>query len=109
MSLKKPSYTTTNQIIADLQWNDIKTRFEQSQSSHPNTPAGIVKRTETSSPLKAALAIKSKYIVTLHIGLVTFLGDLTNNKLHHYVNHLPRNLQNQESCLNIKYVPNAIK
>ena len=109
MSLKKPSYTTTNQINADLQWNDIKTRFKQSQSSHPNTPKGIVKRTETSSPLEAALAIKLKYIATLHIGLVTFLGDLTNNKLHHYVNHFLRNVQNQESRLNVNYVPNAIK
>ena len=109
MTLKNQSYTTTNQITADLQWNDIKTRFEQSQSSHPNTPTGIVKQTETSSPLEAALAIKSKYIVTLHIRLVTFLGDLTNNKLHHYVNHFLRNVQNQESCLNVNYVPNAIK
>ena len=94
MSLKKPSYTTTNRINADLQWNDIKTRFDQSQSSHPNTPTGIVKRTETSSALEAALAIKSKYIATLHIGVVTFLGDLTDNKLHHYVNHFLRNVQN---------------
>ena len=110
MSLKKPSYTTTNRTNSDIEWNGIKTRFEQSLSPpHPNNPTDRVKRTETSSSPKAALAIRSKYIATLHIGLVTFLGDLNDNKLHHYVNYFLRNVQYQESRLNVNYVPNAIK
>jgi hypothetical protein len=108
MSLKKPSYTTTNRTNSDIEWNG-KTRFEQSLSpSHPNNPTDRVERTETSSPLEAALAIKSKYIETLLIGLVTFLGDLTDTTLHHYANYFLRNVQYQESHFNVNYVPNAI-
>ena len=58
---------------------------------------------------RATLAIRSKYIATLHIGLVTFLGDLIDNKLHHYANYFLRNVQYQESRLNVNYVLNAIK
>jgi len=45
----------------------------------------------------------------LHIGLVTFLGDLIDNMLHHYANYFLRNVLYQESCLNADYVPTAIK
>ena len=54
------------------------------------------------------MAIKLKYIATLHIGLVTFLGDLTDTTLHHYANYFLRNVQYQESHFNVNYVPNAI-
>ena len=75
----------------------------------PNNSTDRVKRAVTSSPIESALTIKSKYIATLHIGLVTFLGALTDNKLHYYVNHFLRNVQYRESRLNVNYVPNAIK
>ena len=55
------------------------------------------------------MTLKLKYTETLHIGLVTFLGDLTNDMLHHYGNYFLRNAQYQESCLNADYVPTAIK
>ena len=55
------------------------------------------------------MILKSKYTETLHIGLVTFLGDLNDDMLHHYANYFLRNVQYQESCLNADYVPNAIK
>jgi hypothetical protein len=55
------------------------------------------------------MTLKSKYIETLHIGLVTFLGDLIDNMLHHYANYFLRNVLYQESRLNADYVPTAIK
>ena len=53
--------------------------------------------------------MKSKYIATLHIGLVTFLGDLTDTTLHHYAIYFLRNVQYQESSLKVNHVPSAIR
>ena len=55
------------------------------------------------------MTLKSKYIETLHIGLVTFLGDFTDTMLHHYLNYYVRNVLCQESRINVYYVPTAIK
>jgi len=109
MSLKTPS-CTTNRVNLDRQWDEIKTKFIQTHSAHlPNEPTDRVKQAKIISLLEAAMALKSKYIETLHVGLVTFLGDLTNDMLHHYANYFLRNVQYQESRLNTDYVPTAIK
>ena len=111
MFLKTPSCATTNQINLDCQWDEIKTRFIQSQSVPlPNNQTDRIKQAKITSLLEAAMILKSKYIEMLHIGLiVNLLGDLTNNMLHHYKNYFLRNFQYQESCLNTDYVPTAIK
>jgi hypothetical protein len=109
MSLKTPS-CTTNRIDSDRQWEEIKSKFTQSQSNPlPNEPTDRIKQAKIISPLEAAKIIKSEYIETLHIGLVTFLGDLTDDMLHHYANYFLRNVLYQESSLNADYVPTAIK
>ena len=110
MSLKTPSCTTTNRINSDRQWDEIKSNFTQSQTKPlPNEPTDRIKQAKITSPLEAAKILKSKYIETLHIGLVTFLGDLTDDMLHHYANYFLRNVLYQESRLNADYVPTAIK
>ena len=106
-----PSCTISNWSNSDCQWDEIKTRFIQSQSAPlPNNPTDRIKQAVmNASLLEAAMILKLKYIETLHIGLVTFLGDLTNDILHHYSNYLIRNVLYQESSLDAVYFPTAIK
>lgn len=112
MSTEKPSYTK-NRFNPDRR-RKKRISFEPPSSSNllspPDNPTDIAnKRVGIPSPLEAALALKSKYTATLHKGLITFLDDLTDQTLRLYSEYFLKDVTYQENCINVNYIPKAIK